>query len=433
MLQWKTESDGRSALIIEGARRVGKTTLATEFAKNEYGGHILIDFSNCSKEVMSLFDDIFDLDFVFNRLQIIYKTTLVPRKSVIIFDEVQKCPHARQAIKHLVADGRFDYIETGSLISIRQNVKDIVIPSEEHRIYLRPMDYEEFLWAMEDDVSVPLLRNLFESRRGMGDDGNRTLMRRYRLYMLIGGMPQAVSTYVETKSLAMVDVVKRTIITLYENDFTRIDSTGNAAKMFHAIPAALNSNSSRYMVRTATDGGRANRMEETIAQMEDSMTVNIAYHANDPSVGIALHRDSYRHKMFVSDTGLFVTLAFWDKKFTENIIYEKLLSDKLETDLGYVYENMVAQTLKAAGHELYYYTFPTEKGGHNYEIDFLIAERNKISPIEVKSSGYNRHKSLDIFCQKFSSRIQNKYLICTKDLSKDADVVRIPMYMAMFL
>lgn len=433
MLQWKHDSNGKSALLIKGARRVGKSTLAQQFAKNEYKSHIIIDFARCKKEIKGLFDDISDLDYIFMRLQILFKTELFKRKSVIIFDEVQKCPNARQAIKYLVEDGRYDYIETGSLLSIKQNVKDIIIPSEEHEICLFPLDYEEFRWALGDDVSIPLLKQMYVSRQSMGDDGNRSLMREFRLYLLVGGMPQAVNAYVDTKSMSKVDVVKRSIISLYEKDFNKIDPTGNASKLFHGIPSELTRNASRYIVRTATDGKRAQRMLETISDMQDSMVVNMAYHANDPSVGMALHRDPERYKMFVCDTGLFVTLAFWDKKFTDNIIYEKLLSDKLSADLGYVYENVVAQILKAAGHELYYYTFPTDSGKHNYEVDFLLADGDKVSPIEVKSSGYKAHASLDAFCKKFSSRIKHKYLIYTKDMRKDTDVLCLPVYMTIFL
>jgi predicted AAA+ superfamily ATPase len=433
MLRWKQRSGGTTALLIKGARRVGKSTLVAEFARREYDSSITVDFTNCKAEVRELFNDISDLDYLFMRLQIAYNAKLHPRKSVIVFDEIQQCPPARQAIKHLVADGRYDYIETGSLLSIRQNVKDIVIPSEERELCLYPLDYEEFRWAMGDDVSVSLLGDLFANRRGMGDVGNRSAMRDFRLYMLVGGMPQAVNAYLTTKDMSEVDEVKRSIISLYESDFIKIDPSGNVSKLFHNIPSALTRNASRYMVGSAVSGARRTRMAEAISDLQDSMVVNVAHHANDPGVGMALHCDTDRYKMYVCDTGLFVTLAFWDKQFTDNIIYQKLWSDKLGTDLGYLYENVVAQTLKSAGHELYYYTFPTESGRHNYEIDFLIAEADKISPIEVKSSGYKVHASLDAFCEKFSSRIKNKYLVYTKDLRKQADVLYLPFYMAQFL
>lgn len=434
MLQWKQDSNGASALLIKGARRVGKSTLAKEFAKHEYDSFIAIDFAKCSKEVRDLFDDISDLDYIFMRLQMMYKVTLKPRASVIIFDEVQKCPNARQAIKYLVEDRRYDYIETGSLLSIKQNVKDIIIPSEEDELTLNPLDYEEFKWALGDEVSIPMLRQFFEKRKSMGDEANRNLMRDLRLYMLVGGMPQAVKTYLETKNMGRVDQAKRRIIRLYEKDFMKIDPSGMASKLFMAIPSELTRNASRYTVNAPTDGdGRHDRLMEVIFDMQDSMVVNMAYHANDPNVGMALHKDTNRYKMFIADTGLFITLAFWDKKFTENIIYEKLLSDKLSADLGYVYENIVAQMLRANGHELYYYTWPSETSNHLYEVDFLLSNGTKIDPIEVKSSGYKTHKSLDLFCDKFSSRVNKRYLIYTKDLRKEENIIYLPAYMTLFL
>jgi hypothetical protein len=433
LLNWKNEDKGTTALLIKGARRVGKSTLAEEFAKNEYDSYILIDFSNCKDEVRTLFNDVSNLNSLFLRLQFIYNVELKTRRSVIIFDEVQLEPKARQAIKHLVKDGRYDYIETGSLISIRKNIENILIPSEEVEVNMYPMDYEEFKWALGDSVSMAMLRKCFTDKTSVGDDINRLLMRDFRLYMLVGGMPQAVSAYLETNNLERVDRIKRNIIQLYENDFYRIDSTGNAAKLFHHIPAQLNSNANRYLSWSATNGTRSEELSEIFSEMRESMVVNMAYHANDPNAGMSLHLDTNRFKMYVGDTGLFVTLAFWDKKSTENVIYQKLLTDKLSADLGYVYENMVAQILKAAGHELYYYTFPTESGRHNYEIDFLIADGDKVSPIEVKSSGYKTHASLDNFCAKYSSRVKNKYLVYTKDLRKGGDVLYLPIYMSMFL
>lgn len=433
LLHWKRTDEGRTAILIQGARRVGKSTVAEEFATNEYDSHILVDFAACSAEIRDLFNDISDLNRIFMRLQLEYGVELKERKSAIIFDEVQFAPKARQAIKYLVKDGRYDYIETGSLISIRKNVKDILIPSEESKLNMYPMDYEEFKWALGDTATVKLLSGCFQNKTSLGDATNRRLMRDFRLYMLIGGMPQAVASYLETNNLEKVDNVKRSIITLYEDDFNRIDPTGNASKMFHQIPAQLTSNASRYLAWSATDGTRNSELSETISEMKESRVVNLAYHTNDPGAGMALHQNLNKYKMFTGDTGLFVTLAFWDKKFVDNTIYQKLLSDKLSADLGYVYENITAQMLKAAGHELYYYTFQTESGKHNYEVDFLIADGDKISPIEVKSSGYKAHASLDAFCRKYSSRIKNKCLVYTKDLRKEEDVLCIPAYMAMFL
>ena len=433
LLQWKRTDDGRTAVLIQGARRVGKSTIAEEFAANEYETYLLVDFAACSTEIRELFNDVSDLNRIFMRLQLEYGVELKERKSAVIFDEVQLAPKARQAIKYLVKDGRYDYIETGSLISIRKNVKDILIPSEEVKLSMYPMDYEEFKWALGDTATIKLLRGCFLDRMSLGDATNRKLMRDFRLYMLVGGMPQAVASYLETNNLEKVDSVKRSIITLYEDDFNKIDPTGNASKMFRQIPAQLTSNANRYQAWSATDGKRNSELAEIISEIKESMVVNMSYHANDPSAGMALHQDPDKYKMFAGDTGLFVTLAFWDKKFTDNTIYHKLLSDKLSADLGYVYENVIAQMLKASGHELYYYTFPTDSGKHNYEVDFLIADGDKISPIEVKSSGYKAHASLDAFCKKFSARIKNKYLIYTKDMRKEEDVQYLPAYMTMFL
>ncbi len=433
LLLWKRTDDGRTAVLIQGARRVGKSTIAEEFAAKEYETYILVDFAACSTEIRELFNDLSDLNRIFMRLQLEYGVELKKRKSAIIFDEVQLAPKARQAIKYLVKDGRYDYIETGSLISIRKNVKDILIPSEEVKLYMYPMDYEEFKWALGDTATVKLLQGCFRNRTSLGDVTNRKLMRDFRLYMLVGGMPQAVASYLESNNLEKVDSVKRSIITLYEDDFNKIDPTGNASKMFRQIPAQLTSNANRYQAWSATDGKRNSELAEIVSEIKESMVVNMSYHVNDPGMGMALHQATDKYKMFAGDTGLFVTLAFWDKKFTDNTIYHKLLSDKLSADLGYVYENVIAQMLKASGHELYYYTFPTDSGKHNYEVDFLIADGDKVSPVEVKSSGYKAHASLDAFCKKFSVRIKNKYLIYTKDMRKEEDVQYLPAYMTMFL
>lgn len=433
MLDWKKNSAGKTALLIKGARRVGKSTVAEEFAQKEYSSYILIDFSIAPKEVHDLFKDISDLNYLFLRLQLIYHVNLKNRKSVIVFDEVQREPLARQAIKHLVKDGRYDYIETGSLLSIKKNVKNIIIPSEETRIEMVPMDYEEFCWALSDKVTIPMLKAAFENKTSLGDDINRRLMRDFRLYMLVGGMPQAVNEYIDTNNFSKVDQVKRSILELYHDDFRKIDPTGRASLMFFAIPSELTKNTSRYQISSVIPNEKQDRVLDVIADMKDSLTVNIAYHANDPNGGMATHGDIRRYKMFVGDSGLFTTLAFMDKDFTENVIYEKLLSDKLNTDLGYLYENVVSQMLYANGNKLFYYTFPKENSSHNYEVDFLITKRNKICPIEVKSSGYKKHSSIDAFANKFSAKTGQRYLIYTKDLRKDGDLLCIPVYMTMFL
>ena len=434
LLEWKRESDGRTAVLIEGARRIGKSTVAEEFGKNEYESYILIDFSIASKATMELFEDISDLDYLFLQLQLQFRVDLVERRSLIIFDEVQRCPLARQAIKHLVKDHRYDYIETGSLISIKKNVTNIVIPSEERRLNMYPMDYEEFLWAIGDNTSYNLIKKFYDMGKPLGQQTNRKMMRSIRLYMLVGGMPQAVNEYIMTNNFKMVDAVKRDILSLYEEDFMKIDPTGRASLLFSSIPAQLNTNASRYQVSSVLGGSaRADEILQLIAEMISSKTVLVSYHANDPNAGMSANKNLTKFKMFICDTGLFTTLMFKDRDFTENDIYEKLLSDKLSTNLGYLYENIVAQILVANGNELYYHTFLNEESRHNYEIDFLLARKNKICPIEVRSSGYKSHTSMDRFCEKYSDRILWKYLVYTKDYSKEKDIFCLPVYMVPFL
>ncbi|MBO5135376.1 MAG: ATP-binding protein, partial [Bacteroidaceae bacterium] len=419
MLKWKQERNGETALLIQGARRIGKSTIAEEFARKEYKSYILIDFSKVSKEVNDLFNDVSDLNYILLRLQFIFQVELYERKSVIIFDEVQLQPLARQAIKHLVKDGRYDYIETGSLISVRSKSRNIIIPSEETKIDMYPMDFEEFRWALGDKATIPLLRKAFESKTALGDAVHRKLMRDIRLYMLVGGMPQAVSAYIKTNNFMAVDRVKRDIIALYEEDFIKIDNSGRAKAIYDAIPAQLSRNTSRYQVGKAVPDEKIDRVINIIKDMEDSMTTNIAFHTDDPNIGLALTKNQEYFKMYTSDTGLFVTLAFKDSDVTENVIYEKLLSDKLSTNLGYVYENLIAQMLRATGKNLFYHTIPYAEGKKYYEVDFIITDKHKISPIEVKSSGYKSHKSLDEFCTKYSDRIINKYVIYTKDYKRE--------------
>ena len=433
ILEWKENRSDKYALLVKGARRVGKSTIVEEFAKKEFKSYIMIDFAHVSKDIKDLFEDTYDLDFFFLQLQQLSGTKLYEKESVIIFDEVQLLPKARQAIKYLVADGRYKYIETGSLLSIKKNTKDILIPSEEHKISMYPMDFEEFLWAIGDEVSIETIKILLEKKRPAGNAIHRNLMRIFRLYMLIGGMPQAVETYLEKNNLQEVDEIKREIVDLYEEDFTKIDASGLTGDIYEAIPANLSSNASRYILSNAREGTRSERVRDLLPDILSSYTVNIAYHANNPAVGLALEKDVGRYKLFTSDVGLFVTLAFRDKNYVENIIYNKLLSDKLEANLGYVYENAVAQMLVAKGNNLFYYTMGNNSSNHLYEIDFLISTGNKICPIEVKSGNYRCHKSLDQFCDKFGSRIGNKYLVHTKDYKWENGINYIPVYMLPFL
>ena len=433
LLKWKETSNGKSALLVQGARRIGKSTIVEEFARREYESYILIDFTKCSLEVRNLFEDVSDLNYIFLRLQLIYNVRLMERKSLIIFDEVQFQPKARQAIKSFVSDHRYDYIETGSLISIRKNTQNILIPSEEERIDMFPMDYEEFRWALGDTATIPLLRSVWEHPQPL-KEAHRKLMRDFRLYMLVGGMPQAVNAYLDTNNFEAVDQAKRLILNIYDEDFGKIDPSGKAARIFAAIPAELNSNASRYQISRVIAGAKPGDYIEIISEMEKSKTVNISHHCDDPNVGMSAYEDLSQYKMFVGDTGLFVTLAFKDKSFTENILYNKLLNDKLSSNLGYLYENIVAQMLVCSGNKLFYHTWPTPSGKHNYEIDFLLSRGTKIVPVEVKSSGYKTHVSMDDFCKKFSSRITNdRYLVYTKDYFKDGNLSYLPAYLAYFL
>lgn len=431
LLEWKRVQNGKTAILVEGARRVGKSTLVELFAKNEYESYILIDFNEASDDVKSLFNNLMNKDFIFLQLQALYNVVLKERKSVIIFDEVQNCPLARQAIKYLVKDGRYDYIETGSLISIKKNIKSITLPSEEERITLYPMDYEEFRWALGDDATVPLLSTFYEKRLPLGK-AHRDKMRDFRLYMLIGGMPQAVDAYIETNNFSMVDMAKRGIIKIYQDDFQKLDPTGRLETLFMEIPSQLSQASNRYKPYAVLGDIDENKLMELMKNLEDSKTTLFSYHSNDPNVGMSLTKDISKYKIFCADTGLFVTLAFWNKDHTENVIYQKLLNDKLSTNLGYVYENIIAQMLAFSGNKLFYYTWPKDTT-HNYEIDFLLSRGAKLHPIEVKSSGYNSHASLDAFCEKFSHIIERRYLIYTNDLKKDKDTLLLPVYMTPFL
>lgn len=427
MLQWKNERGGKTALLVEGARRVGKSTLVEQFAKREYDSCIIIDFNKASQQVRALFDDLMDMDFIFLQLQAFYNVTLHERRSVIVFDEVQRCPRARQAVKYLVADGRYDYIETGSLISIKKNTRDITIPSEEERVQLHPLDYEEFRWAMGDTATMPLLRTFLDRRMPLAQV-HRAKMRELRLYMLVGGMPQAVSEYLTTNNLSRVDMVKRDIIRLYQDDFQKLDPAGRIERLYMDIPSQLSRNANRFKPSALLGDVNDTKLQELLHELEDSKTTLFSYHTSDPCVGMSLTKDPSRFKVFCADTGLFVTLAFWDKEFTENTIYQKLLSDKLEANLGYVYENLVAQMLVAAGNRLFYYSWPKD-ATHNYEIDFLLSRGSKLQPIEVKSSGYRTHASLDAFCAKFSRHTDRSYLVYTKDFHQDGSTTLLPLYM----
>ncbi len=436
LLQWKTENDGDTALLLKGARRIGKSTIVETFAKNEYKSYIKIDFSFVGEEIKELFSHINDLDFFFLRLQSIYQVTLHKRKSVIIFDEVQLFPEARQAIKHLVNDHRYDYIETGSLLSIRRNVQNILIPSEETRINMYPMDFEEFLWAIGKSQTIDLIRYSHDNKKPLGEKTNREIMRAFRLYILIGGMPQAINTYIQTNDFARVDAVKRNILEIYIDDFRKIDPSGKIGRIFQSIPAQLSRNTTRFKVGSVIENATSERISEQLVDMADSMVVNFAYQSNDPHVDFSVNTNYNQFKIYMADTGLFVTLSYMNRSYTDNDIYIRLLSDKLSTNLGYIYENAIAQMLRTEENELFYHVFSelSDSGRkRHYEIDFLLARGKKIVPIEVKSSGYSAHSSIDKFQAKYSSRIAQRYIIYTKDLRIEPDITYIPVYMTYLL
>ena len=432
LLEWKNRYSGKYAILIEGARRVGKSTLVKEFARNEYKSYILLDFSVASKDIKSCFEDIADLDRFFLRLQTITGVQLLNRESVIIFDEVQLYPTARQAIKYLVADGRYDYIETGSLISIKKNVKEILIPSEEKKIKLYPLDYEEFLWATGNET-YRLLKDFYDKKSAVGNSVNRKLMRDFRIYMAVGGMPQAVLAYLEKKDFREIDEVKRSIIRLYEDDFRKIDSSGLSSRIYRDVPSQLSQNKKRYVISSATGRKTQKRDIERIFDVIDSQTVLVSYNITKPDISLSSTKDLGCYKLYLADTGLFVTLMFIDRPVTENLLYEKLLSDKLSANLGYLYENAAAQMIASSGRELCYHTWLKEGSTHYYEMDFLIGLRQKVVPIEIKSSATTAHKSIDVFCNKYSQITSRPYIFSQKDVSNDGTTLFMPMYMLPFL
>ena len=432
LLEWKTKYAGRYAILVEGARRVGKSTLVEEFAKNEYKSYILIDFSEASKDIKDCFDDIADLDRFFLRLQTIIGVQLINRDSVIIFDEVQLYPRARQAIKYLVADGRYDYIETGSLISIKKNVKDILIPSEEMKLKLYPLDYEEFLWATGNET-YRLLKDFYDKKTPIGNSVNRKLMRDFRMYMAVGGMPQAVQAYLEKKSFREIDEVKRNIIRLYEDDFRKIDASGLSSRIYKDVPSQLSKNKKRYVISSATGKKTQKRDLERLYDVIDSQTVLASYNITKPDISLSGTKDLGSYKLYIADTGLFVTLMFIDRPVAENILYEKLLSDKLPANLGYLYENVAAQMIAASGRELCYHTWLKDGSTHYYEMDFLIGQKQKVVPIEIKSSATTSHKSIDVFCEKYSKITSRPYIFSQKDISNDGQTLFMPIYMLPFL
>jgi predicted AAA+ superfamily ATPase len=432
LLDWKNNYAPGYAALLEGARRVGKSTVAEEFAKVNYRSYIKVDFANITRELLDVFEDIADHRLFFLRLQTVTGVTLYPRESVIIFDEIQRQPLVRQAIKYLVADGTYDYIETGSLISIKKNVKDIVIPSEEHRIPVYPMDYEEFMWAVGNDT-YSVLRDLYKMGSEVGNGTNRKLMRDFRIYMAVGGMPQAVDAYVNGKNFTEIDKIKREIINLYIDDFKKIDSSGLIGKMYESIPSQLATNKKRYMISRATGKRKTKKDEERLADLLDSKTVIACYNTFNPGMTLAQTRDNDTFKLYLSDIGLFTTMIFKASPKTDESIYSKLLGDKLPADLGYLYENAVAQMITSTNRASYYHTWEKKNSTHYYEVDFLLQDKTKIVPLEVKSSATKKHESIDAFCKKYSKQVSQAILLSQKDVGKDNTLKFVPIYMLPFI
>ncbi|MBR4503870.1 MAG: ATP-binding protein [Candidatus Methanomethylophilaceae archaeon] len=424
MKEWKERSKGSTAILVEGARRVGKSTLVEEFARKEYHSYVLIDFSEENKQINALFDDLSDVDRLLRGLQLLTGVEFRERDTAIIFDEVQRFPRARESIRALIRDGRYDYIEIGSLISIRKNVKDIRIPSEEERLKLHPMDFEEFLWACGNH-SYRMLEQDLDGRKPLPDSIHHKMMVRFNEYVAVGGMPQAVRSFVGGRSYQEIDRVKRDIIGLYIDDFRKIDPTGSLGLYFMSIPSELSRQSMRFRIK-----GKSMRREiGRISEMADSQTVQRSMHVDDPRIGLPMTQELEFFKLYLEDTGLFVTLCFYDRDFSYNWIYSSLVRGRLPANLGYVYENAVAQALTAAGYKLFYHTFPKKDSKHNYEVDFLIPSGKKVCPIEVKSSSVSSHASLDAFIERHKTDVDRGIVVSGKNLREENGIVYLPIYM----
>lgn len=441
LLRWKQEEQGRCALLIDGARRVGKSYIVREFAAGEYRSALIIDFSIARAEVKQLFSDYAgDIDMLFMNLMSIYNVTLYHRESLVVFDEVQECPPARQAIKHLVADGRYDYIETGSLVSIKRNVKNIIIPSEERHITLYPMDFEEFLWAVGNETMMDAIRMNYGRKHPMGPL-HRKAMELLRQYMIVGGMPQAVLAFVETKSFERTDRMKRDILALYKADIAKY-ATGqetHVSGIFDQIPSQLQRHERRFKLSSVSKGGRMRDFQNSFFWLSEAMTVNIAYNTTEPNVGLGMNVERSSLKCYMADTGLLLSMAFDENTIVSEELYRKLLLDKLEVNAGMLMENLVAQMLRAAGHKLYFYSNNSrEEASDRMEVDFLISKsaitsRHIISPIEVKSGRRYAITSLNKMMDKYSNYLSTSYVIHTADYAEKDAITYLPVYMVPLL
>lgn len=436
LLEWRKNRRGKTALLIEGARRVGKSFVVSEFAKQEYKSHVIIDFSVPRPLTTdAILNAAYDLDGLFNRISIEYKVQLFPRETLIVFDEVQLCPKARQLIKHLVADGRYDYIETGSLVSLKTNMEDILIPSEEEHLALNPMDFEEFCWAMNDEVTVSFARECYLRRKALGAI-HETVLRRYCEYLCVGGMPQAVEEYVKTKDYSRTDKVKRSILDLYRNDIGKFAGS-NAAKVrsiFNEIPGQLTKKDKKYSLASLNKSARMRSYEDSFDWLSDAKIVNPCYNATDPTVGMSLSSDFATRKIYMADTGLLLSHALQMDSVTESDLYKAIFTGEVYFNNGMIAENAVAQSLVTSGKSLFFYSrYNRETHRNEIEIDFLIRKDGAITPIEVKSGKYRSHASLDKFAKKFADRIGERTILYSKDVAQRNGIIHLPIYMAMFL
>ena len=448
LLKWKKERKGEVALLIEGARRIGKSHIVEEFGRDEYESYILVDFSKVSPQVMEFFDlYLDDLDTLFQNLELYFRCKLFPRqsrgeeaRSLIIFDEVQFCPRARSGIKHFVKDNRFDYIETGSLVSIKKNVKDIMIPSEEHPVQMYPMDFEEFLWAMGDEMIMPYIRSQFEKKKPMGAF-HRRAMDYFRRYMIVGGMPQAVKKYIETRDFVKVDEVKRDILALYRNDIKKYadNQKTNVSAIFEEIPGQLQKHEKTFRLSALREDARMRDYSQAFFWLSDAKVINCCYNSTEPSIGLKLNEDRTTLKCYLNDTGLLISHAFDERGIVTEDLYRKLMFDKLEVNQGMLVENIVSQMLKVSGHNLFFFSNSSRASAEDrMEIDFLIAKqtttsRHNISPIEVKSGARYALTSLTKCMTKYAKDLSIPYVLHDKDLKIEDGIVFLPLYMTPLL
>ena len=439
---WKSEAKGTKALLIEGARRIGKSTIVEEFAQNEYRSYILIDFNLASDTVISAFNNYLnDLDTFFMIIESEYNKKLYRRESVVIFDEIQRFPKARQAVKYLVADGRFDYIETGSLISIRENVENITLPSEERKMAMYPMDFEEFAWALEEEVLVGYIRKCYEKRMPLEQSLHAKAMMLFRQYMIVGGMPQSILAYIgNDRDFRRADMEKRDILEMYRSDIMKIRSSykSGVIALFDQIPSFLSHKERRVVMNRLDKNATFPKYHDTFFWLADSMMVNQCFNCSDPNVGLSLNEDRTYVKCYMCDTGLLVSHTFSEREITDNALYRELLFGNLSINEGMFYENAISQMLVANGYKLFFYTrYNEEKHRNDIEIDFLISNNSKLKykvyPIEVKSSDRYTTTSLERFEDRFHQRIGGSYVIHPKNLKAEGGRLFIPAYMTFCL